>query len=481
MPHAPMSRPLSAPSPDVLGRLKSIVGPAGWTDDPQAMAPHLVDQRGTYRGRTALMLRPAATAEVAAVVACCATAGIGIVPQGGNTGLVGGATPRAAGDEILLCLGRMNRIRELDPLNYTMIAEAGCVLQTLQDAAEQADRMFPLSLGAEGTCQIGGNLSTNAGGVNVLRYGNARDLVLGLEVVLPDGRVWDGLRTLRKDNTGYDLKQLFVGAEGTLGVITAAALKLFPRPRDQATAFAAVPSLDAALALLARCREASGDRVASFELIPRSGIDLALRHVADAVDPLAGRHDWCVLIELSSSGGDGGLRAVLESALGGALEDGLLRDATIADSGAAAAKLWRLREAIVEAQRHAGAGIKHDVSVAVSRVPAFVARASEAVARAAPGTRIIPFGHLGDGNVHFNLARPEESDDAAFLARRGEITSLVHDIVAELGGSISAEHGVGQLRREEIARRKAGVELELMRRIKSALDPDGVMNPGKML
>jgi D-lactate dehydrogenase (cytochrome) len=345
--------------------------------------------------------------------------------------------------------------------------------------------MLPLSLAAEDSSQIGGNLATNAGGVNVLRYGMARELVLGIEAVLPGGEVFNGLHTLRKDNTGYDLKQLFVGAEGTLGIITAAALKLFPRPRVQTTAFVAVASLEAALELLARCRAASDERVTSFELIPRMGIDLALRHVADAIDPLADAHDWCVLIELSSSAGDADgesdLRGTLEAVLADGLDSGLVRDATIAESGAAAAKLWRLREAIVEAQRQAGAGIKHDVAVAVSRVPEFVARASAAVAAAAPGTRIIPFGHLGDGNVHFNLARPEDGDDAAFLARREEITALVHDVVAALGGSISAEHGVGQLRREEIARRKPAVEIELMRRIKAALDPDGIMNPGKVI
>lgn len=469
------------PARDVIGALKNVVGPAGWTDDAAEMAPRLVDQRGTYRGRAALMLRPASTEEVAAIVRLCAGSRTPIVPQGGNTGLVGGATPQADGREILLCLDRMNRIRELDPLDYTVVVEAGCVLKRLQEAAEEADRLFPLSLGAEGSCQIGGNLSTNAGGINVLRYGNARDLVLGLEVVLPDGRVWNGLRTLRKDNTGYDLKQIFLGAEGTLGIITAAALRLFPRPRDRATAFAAVAGLDAALELLARCRTASGDQVTSFELVPRSGIELALRHVPDSADPLAGGHGWCVLIELTSSAASSRLRDELEAVLGAALEDGLVRDATIAESGAAAARLWRLREAIVEAQRHAGAAIKHDVAVPVSRVPEFVALASEAVAAAVPGVVIVPFGHLGDGNVHFNLNRPADGDDAGFLARRGEISGLVHDIAARLGGSLSAEHGVGQLRRDELPRYKPAVELELMRRIKTALDPDGIMNPGKVV
>lgn len=465
----------------LLDRLKSIVGPSGWIDDPATIAPYLVDQRGLYRGRAALLLRPASTEEVAAVVRQCAEARVGIVPQGGNTGLVGGATPDPEGRQVLLCLERMNRIRAIDPLDYTMIVEAGCILRQVQEAAAKVDRLFPLSLGAEGSCQIGGTLSTNAGGTNVLRYGNARELVLGLEVVLPDGRIWNGLRTLRKDNTGYDLKQLFLGAEGTLGIITAAALRLFPMPRERVTGFVAVRDLNAALELLARCRAGSGDRVSSFELLPRSGIELALRHVPDAIDPLAGTHDWYVLIELTSSLAGEGLRATLERILAEALEAGLVVDATIAQSGAAADRLWRLREAIVEAQRYAGAAMKHDVAVPVSRVPDFVAQASAAVAAALPGVRIIPFGHLGDGNVHFNLNRPEESDDAGFLARRAEITAIVHDIAASLGGSISAEHGVGRLRRDDLPRYKSAVELDLMRRVKAALDPDGIMNPGKVL
>lgn len=470
-----------APPPAVLAAIKDAVGPSGWTDDPEAMAPHLTDQRGAYTGRAALLVRPGSTAEVAAVVRICDEAGVPVVPQGGNTGLVGGATPSERGDAILIALSRMNRVRAIDPVNYTMTVEAGCILQQVQEAAAAADRLFPLSLGAEGSCQIGGNLSTNAGGIAVLRYGNVRELVLGLEVVLPDGRVWDGLRSLRKDNTGYDLKQLFIGAEGTLGIITAAVLKLFPKPHERATAFAGLEALPAALTLLDRCRATSGDAVTSFELIPRFGLDLALRHVADVTDPLAEPHPWYLLIELSATVPESGVPAALERTLAAALEDGLIQDATIAGSVDQARRLWRIREAIVEAQRLAGGGIKHDVSVPVSRIPDFVERASHAVTEALPGVRPVPFGHLGDGNIHFNLCPPERMDRNAFLARRPEMNRLVHDIVAELGGSISAEHGLGQLKREEITRYKSAVELDLMRRIKAALDPRDIMNPGKLV
>ncbi|HUL07144.1 MAG TPA: FAD-binding oxidoreductase [Candidatus Acidoferrum sp.] len=466
---------------DVLDRIKAAVGPKGWTDDAAALAPQLIDWRRRYQGRTPLLVRPGSTAEVAEVVRLCADARVPIVAQGGNTSLCGGSIPSEAGDEILLSLSRMNRVRGIDAANYTMTAEAGCVLAQVQEAASQADRLFPLSLAAEGSCQIGGNLSTNAGGITVLRYGNARELVLGLEVVLPDGQVWDGLRGLRKDNTGYDLKQLFLGAEGTLGIITAAVLKLFPKPRERVTAFVAVTDLPSAVELLSRCRASSGDAVTSFELLPRIGIDLGRQFIPGVVEPLRERRDYYVLIELTSAIDDSGLRGALEEALEQALEEGLIADATVAESAEQSRRLWFVRESIVELQKFAGASIKHDVSVAVSLVPAFMVRAIAAVTAALPGVRIVAFGHIGDGNVHFNLYQPEAMDAAAFLARQAELSRIVHDIVAALDGSISAEHGIGRLRRDDLQRYKPAIELELMRRIKQALDPSNIMNPGKVI
>jgi FAD/FMN-containing dehydrogenase len=351
----------------------------------------------------------------------------------------------------------------------------------VQAAAEAADRLFPLSLGAEGSCQIGGNLSTNAGGIQVLRYGNARELVLGLEVVLPDGRVWDGLRALRKDNTGYDLKQLFIGAEGTLGVITAAVLRLYPRPKETATAFVAVPDVEAAVALLGRVRAGSGEAVTSFELIPRLGLDFALRHVADIQDPLAARHDWYLLIELSAGTGGGGLGAALEGVLAQAYDEGLVRDAALAASQAQAQAFWRIREGLVEAQKFEGGSIKHDVSVPISAIAEFIERACEAVAARVPGIRPLPFGHIGDGNIHLNLSQPEGADADAFLARWDEVREVVYDIVADLDGSISAEHGIGRLNLASNLRTKSAVEIDLMRKVKAALDPANLMNPGKVV
>jgi FAD/FMN-containing dehydrogenase len=466
---------------DILDRIKAAVGPKGWSDDPAVLEPQLIDWRRRYRGRTPLLVRPASTTEVAEVVRLCAAARLPIVPQGGNTSLCGGSIPSEGGEEILLSLSRMNGVRSIDAANYTITVEAGCILAQVQEAASQADRLFPLSLAAEGTCQIGGNLSTNAGGIAVLRYGNARDLVLGLEVVLPDGQVWDGLRGLRKDNTGYDLKQLFLGAEGTLGIITAAVLKLFPKPIERVAAFVAVNDLTAAVDLLARCRAASGDAVTSFELLPRIGIDLGQKYIAGVVEPLAERRDYYVLIELTAALADSGLRATLEGTLQRALEDGLLADATVAESVEQARRLWFVREAIVELQKFAGASIKHDISLPVSRVSEFLPRAIAAVTQAQPGIRPVSFGHVGDGNIHFNLYQPEEMDGGAFLARQPEMNRIVHDIVAALGGSFSAEHGIGRLRRDDMQRYKPPLELELMRRIKQALDPDNIMNPGKVV
>ncbi len=473
------SRP--PPAADVLERIKEVVGTKGWSDDPDVIAPYVTDFRDQYRGRCALFVRPASTAEVAKVVAICAEAGVPIVPQGGNTSQCGGATPHEEGTEILLNLSRMNRVRAIDPLNYTITVEAGCILADIQRAAADADRLFPLSLGAEGSCQIGGNLSTNAGGVNVLRYGNARDLVLGLEVVLPDGRVWDGLRGLRKDNTGYDLKQLFVGAEGTLGIITAAVLKLFPRPREVRTCFAALEDLDGVIELLARARATSGDAVTSFELIPRIVLDFGMRHDPNVVDPLEKPYEYYVLAEFSGARADGSMATAMEEMLEEAFSDGLVLDAVIAQSESQRADLWRIREAIVEAQKREGASIKHDISVPVSSVPTFLRRAGAAVTAALPGVRPVAFGHVGDGNLHYNLSQPPEMDPQDFLARRETLNAVVYGIVEELGGSVSAEHGIGRLKRAEFARHKTPLELELMCRLKAALDPAGIMNPGKVL
>jgi FAD/FMN-containing dehydrogenase len=466
---------------DLVARLKAALGHKGFVDDPAEMAPFLVDERKLYRGRVPLVARPSSTAEVAEVVRLCAAAGVAIVPQGGNTGLCGGATPHEWGAEVLLNLGRMNRIRNLDALNYTITVEAGCILARVQEAAAAADRLFPLSLGAEGSCQIGGNLSTNAGGVAVLRYGNARDLVLGLEIVLPDGRVIDSLTALRKDNTGYDLKHLFLGAEGTLGVITAAVLKLFPRPRDTATAICALAGPAEAVELLARVRAASGDQVTGFELMNRQCVSLAIKHVAGVPEPLREASPYYVLAELSSPAASGRLGEMLEGALGAALESGLITDATIAANEAQGRAMWRLREAIPESQKIEGGGIKHDVSVAVSAVPAFIAEAERRARAELDGIRVFAFGHVGDGNVHFNLVWPEGADRQAFLERWPHFNRLIHDVATGMGGSISAEHGIGRLKREEFTRTAHGVEMDVMRRIKAALDPKGLMNPGKLL
>jgi D-lactate dehydrogenase (cytochrome) len=464
-----------------LDRIKQVVGPKGWIADPAEIEPYLLEWRGLFHGNTKLVVRPASTAAIAEVVKICAAARLPIVPQGGNTGLMGGGVPWEDGRSIVLSLTRMNRIRAIDALNFTMTAEAGCILADLQKAADAQDRLFPLSLGAEGTCRIGGNLSTNAGGVGVLRYGNARELALGLEVVLADGTVWDGLRGLRKDNTGYDLKQLFIGAEGTLGIITAATLKLFPKPREQETAFVAFADVRDVMDAFARARAASGDQLTAFELIPRFGLEIAMKHVPGVVDPLAAVHPWYALLEVSSSQAGGGLKDALERFLADAMDSGLVKDGTIAASAAQAREIWRIREGIVEGQIPEGGSIKHDVSVPVSRVADFIETASAAVAAALPGVRPVAFGHVGDGNIHYNLSQPVGADRAAFLARWAEMNRIVHDIVDRLGGSISAEHGIGRLKRDELAHYKPAAALDLMRRVKRALDPDNIMNPGKIV
>ncbi len=462
-------------------RLTAIVGPTASISDPAAMAPYLHEERGLYHGKAALVLRPSSTQEVAEIVKTCAAAKLPIVPQGGNTGLCGGASPHEDGSELLLNLGRMNKVLAVDPMNFTITVQAGCILADVQRAAEEKGALFPLSLGAEGSCQIGGNLATNAGGINVLRYGNARDLVLGLEVVLPDGRIWNGLRALGKDNTGYALRQLFVGAEGTLGIITAAVLKLFPRPTEVATALCALNNLEDATKLLNRARALSGDAVTAFELIPRIGLEMCVKHIAGCSDPFQAPHPWYVLTEFSSSRPDVAIRGSFDALLETAFEEGIITDAVIAESVEQQKNLWRIRESLPEAQKFEGGSIKHDISVPVSRVPQFIADGMAAVAKHFPGVRPVPFGHLGDGNIHFNISQPVGADKAAYLARWEEMNRIVHDIVVAMEGSISAEHGIGMLKVEEMKRYKDPVELDLMRRLKQAIDPANLMNPGKVL
>jgi FAD/FMN-containing dehydrogenase len=464
-----------------VDRIRRALGPAGCIESAADVAPYAVDFRGLYRGATPLVACPASTAETAAVLAICNELGVGVVPHGGNTSYCGGATPSADGSEVVLSLRRMNRVREVDAANFSMIAEAGCILADVQAAAERADRFFPLSLGAEGSCQIGGNLSTNAGGLNALRYGVARDLALGLEVVLADGRVLDGLTSLRKDNTGYDLRDLFIGAEGTLGVITAASLKLFPRPRTIETAFVAVRDPSAAVELLGRLRAATGDAVTSFEYLPQLAVEFTVRHIPGVADPLGRPHAHCVLCEVSSSRSDPGLRPQLESELARAMEDGLVTDAVLAESLQQRDALWRLRESVPEAQRAEGASIKHDVSVPITALPDFMREATAAVLAIVPDGRMVTYGHVGDGNLHFNVSEPPGGDRAAFLAREDEIHASVHAVVRRHRGSISAEHGIGRRKREALAVHEGPVALEIMRALKRALDPKGIMNPGKVL
>ena len=449
----------------MIEALREIVGDAQVLTAAEDTRRYFTDWRRQYSAKAECVVRPASTAEVARVVALCAREGVAVVPQGGNTGLVGGSVPTGTRRELVLSLGRMNHIRNLDTLNDTITVEAGCVLAEVQRAADEAERLFPLSLAAEGSCQIGGNLSTNAGGVNVLRYGNAREQVLGLEVVLPDGRVWDGLRALRKDNTGYDLKHLFLGAEGTLGVITAAVLRLYPRPTARATAWIALGSPREAVELLASLRGRVGDRLSAFELISRFCLEAVLSHVPGARDPLPAPHPWYVLAEFGDSGPGEALRTLVEEALAE-------NEAVLAQSEEQSRSLWRIRESIPEAQF---TNVKHDISVAVSRTPELIERAGRALAAAFPGAQPYVFGHVGDGNLHYNVG-PE-----SLLKRRAEVNRIVYDAVTALGGSISAEHGLGQLKRDEIHVRKTPLEMELMRTLKKALDPQGLMNPGKLL
>jgi FAD/FMN-containing dehydrogenase len=456
------------------------VGRRGWTIEPEQLALHAAEQWGTWRGRTPLLLRPANTAEVAALLQLCHAHQLPVVPQGGNTGLVGAGVPDGSGRLAVLSLARLNRIREVDPLNDTITAEAGCVLEAVQNAAAEVGRLLPLSLGAQGSCQIGGNIASNAGGVNVLRYGMARALVLGLEVVLADGRIWDGLRSLRKDNTGYDLKQLFIGAEGTLGVITAAVLRLVPRPRERQTAWLALASPQAAVELLALFRERLGETVGSFELLAGGCVELVLRYLPGARAPLARSAPWYVLAEVAWPLAEG-LGAELEQVLEEAMRRALIQDGVIAASETQRTALWALRENPTEAMAREGMVLRHDIAVPVARVPDLIERAAAALERAVPGVRIMPFGHVGDGNIHYNLLQPRDMAGDDFHARRDEVQGIVFDVVEALGGSISAEHGIGRAKRAELARRKSPVELALMRALKASLDPKGILNPGAVI
>jgi FAD/FMN-containing dehydrogenase len=466
-------------SEKIIEQLRALVGSDNVLVSPVEMESCLVDWRGRYRGAAVCVVRPLTTAEVSAVVSICVKAGVPIVPQGGNTSLCGAATPDSSGTAVVINLTRMNRIRAIDPVNNTMTVEAGCVLSALQEAAVEAGRLFPLSLAAEGSCQIGGNLSTNAGGVQVLRYGNTRELTLGLEVVLPNGEIWNGLRGLRKDNTGYDLKHLFIGAEGTLGIITAAVIKLFPLPQASATAWLAIDSPASALTLLTNLQAAFGASLTACELVSDISLGLVLKHIPGSLPPLSPA-PWYLLIELSGSGEELALRESLEGFLGKALEQGMIADAVLAQSGEQAKRLWALRENIGEAQKIEGLSIKHDVSVPISRIPEFIERADQALQKAFPEIRIVAFGHIGDGNLHYNQSKSESGENAAFVAAQSAVNRIVHDLVHELGGSISAEHGIGQLKRDEILHYKSSVEMEMMRAVKRALDPQGVMNPGKV-
>ena len=471
-------------STNLLDAIRQLVG-AEHVLTGMFAAPYYKDKRGNYSGSALAVVLPANTQQVSAVVALCATHRTAVIPQGGNTSLCGASVPLAEFDrklyeqQIVLNLSRMKGIRAFDAVNYTMTVEAGCTLAQVREVAAQNNRLFPLSLTAIDTsCEIGGNLSTNAGGIGVLRYGNMRDLVLGLEVVLPDGRIWNGLRSLRKDNTGYDLKHLFIGAEGTLGIITAAVLKLFPRPVSQATSCVAVRDPAAAVALLAHLRATCGDRISAFEIIGRPCLELVLQHFPDTTEPFQQTHQWMVITELSDV-----LEVPLEAALRGAMNSFAagITEYLVTDSQEQATRWWNLRKFISDAQKIDGISIKHDISVPISNVPAFIEQADAALKREFPGVRIVAFGHIGDGNIHYNASMPEPVKNAPFLAHSKKVNRIVYDIVAQLNGSISAEHGLGQLKRDEIRHYKNALELELMRNIKHTLDPKGLMNPGKVL
>jgi len=473
-----MPRP---PSSATLAELEQTVGDGGCLKSAADVAPYVRDFRRLYLGKTPLVLLPRATAEVAKLLRICNRDEVAVVPHGGNTGYCGGATPDESGSQVVISLQRMNKVRHVDAIDYSMIVEAGVTLAKAQETARAADRLFPLSLGSEGSAQIGGNLSTNAGGTAVLRYGMMRDLVLGLEVVLADGRIVAGLKSLRKDNTGYDLKSLFVGAEGTLGIVTAATLKLFPLPADTATALIGIESPSRALELLAQLRTAAGDQITTFELMPSFAVDLTVKHVPGVADPSSFASAWYILVELTSPNPTQNLDACLAAELEKAAQSGLVADAMLATSGTQAMCMWKLRESIPEAQRRHGASLKHDVSVPLSQIPALIDAGSALMRRLAPEGDVVAYGHAGDGNLHFNLSQKPGTDVEGFMARAHALEDAMFDLVESLGGSISAEHGIGRLKASEFARRADPAELAVMHSIKKALDPKGILNPGKVL
>jgi FAD/FMN-containing dehydrogenase len=469
--------PLAPLSPELIARFRAIVGDKYAVTEAADIAPFISEERGLFHGRSPLVLRPGSTAEVSAICRLASAHKIALVPQGGNTGLVGGQTPHNG--EVVVSTRRLDKIRDLDTASNTMTCEAGVVLQVAQQKAAEVDRLFPLSLGAEGSCTIGGNLSTNAGGTAALAFGVAREMALGLEVVLADGRILNGLSKLKKDNTGYDLRNLFIGAEGTLGIITAATLKLFPKPRAVETAFVGLKSPADALKLLSISQNEAAGALTSFELLSDIAVDFSVRHGIDIRNPLGSKHAWYVLMELSSPRTDA--RAVLESILAQGLERGIVDDAAIAANLSQRSAFWKLRDEMSAAQKPEGGSIKHDISVPVAAVPAFIGEANAAVVKLIPGARVVPFGHLGDGNIHYNVSQPIGANTADFMNRWHEVNAIVFEIVLRMGGSISAEHGIGVLKRDELPEVKDKVAIELMRAIKSAFDPLGIMNPGKVL
>ena len=463
-----------------LQKLKNALGPKGWIEDKEIIEPYLLEERGLFRGESSLLLKPKNTEEVSKILKLCNEYNIKVVPQGGRTGLCGGTIPSENGQEIMLSLERMNKIKDLNEANFTITVDAGCILNNIQNIADEKNFLFPLSLASEGSCTIGGNLSTNAGGINVLRYGMARDLVLGIEVVLANGEIWSNLTSLRKDNRGYDLKQLFIGSEGTLGIITSAVLKLFPAPRNIETALFAIPNTDAAIELLGLARNASADLLNAYELVSRIGMEMVIKHIPGAKEPIKDKYEWYVLIEFSSSSKNN-LRQQMEDLFELALNKKIVLDGVIAESTQQRKDLWVLRDGLNEAQKPEGGSIKHDISVPINNVSKFIDSASKCVKKFIPSSRVVAFGHIGDGNIHFNISQPLKQDKNEFLNKWNDVNKLVFDIVESLNGSFSAEHGIGKLKRKELQTYNPKIEIDLMKSIKSTFDPNNILNPGKVL